>query len=130
MFRKIGNQPHRGNPSLKVVPRIFAMLTVIYPIDIMMVRLTPILRFNTSTLPSILNKLGEHWVEQSLWEIKKSLVTLPMRICILPFIKAIMGMTTSLSGLMVCHSPKRQCSIVTLARILYLALKDSLPSGV
>ena len=28
-----------------------------------------------STLPNILNRFGEHWVGQSLWAIRKSLVT-------------------------------------------------------
>lgn len=48
---------------------------------------------------------------------------MPIGICILPSIKAIMGMTTAPSGLLVCHSPKWQCSISTLTAMLYLALK-------
>ena len=39
-----------------------------------------------------------------------------------------MGIATALGGLIMCHSPKWQCSISTLAGMLYLALKVSLPS--
>ena len=62
--------------------------------------------------------------------IRKSLVILPMGISIPPSMKAIMRMTMAPIGLLVYHSSKQQCSNLTLARILYLALKVSLFLGV
>ena len=47
-----------------------------------------------------------------------------------PFMKAIMGITTSPICLLVYHSPNLQCSMVTPAGMVYLALKVSLPSSV
>ena len=57
-------------------------------------------------------------------------MTLPTGICIPPSIKTIMGITMAPFGLLVCHSPKWQCSISTLVGMLYLALKAYLFSGV
>ena len=62
--------------------------------------------------------------------MRKSLVTLPMRIRILPLIKAIIGMTTTSGGLLTNHSPNSQCLSSTLSRILYFSLNAAMPLGV
>ena len=46
-----------------------------------------------------------------------------------PSIKVVVGITTACPNLKTCYSLKRQCSIVILGGMLYLALKASIPSG-
>lgn len=83
-----------------------------------------------SSLLRTLNRLVEYWVGQNLKLMRKSLVTLPMGICIPPLIKAIMGMRIALGGLLIDHFPYSQCLNSTPSRILYFSLKVAMPSGV
>ena len=62
--------------------------------------------------------------------MRKSLVTLPMGICIPPSIKAIMGRRIASGGLLTDHFPYSPCLNSTPSRILYFSLKVAMPSGV
>ena len=58
-------------------------------------------------------------------------MTLPIRISIPPFMKAIIGIITEPESLfMTNHLPNSQCQSSTPLGILYLALKAAMPSGV
>lgn len=83
-----------------------------------------------SSLLRTLNRLGDYWVGQSLKLMRKSLVTLPMGICIPPSIKAIMGRRIASGGLLTNHFPYSQCLNSTPSRILYFSLKVAMPSRV
>ena len=70
-----------------------------------MVRFRFILSFKASILSNTLNMFGAHRVRESLKNLRKFLVKVPIGMVIPPSMKAIIGMTTSPVFLSLNHSP-------------------------
>ena len=72
---------------------------------------------------------GAHCMGDSLKNLRKFLVRVPIGMVIPPSMKAIIGMTTYPIFLSSTHSPWAAYLMPTLSGILYLALNFSIPSS-
>ena len=93
------------------------------------VNLNPIFSFKASTQPRILNTWTTHWMGASRKYLRQSLITGPIGILIPPSRKAIIGITTSPSHLIICHSPSLQYLKPTLLGILQSVMNFSIASS-
>ena len=118
-----------GYLDLRYYPCPFILFRLYIQFTSWWVRFRFILSFKTSILLNTLNMFGAHRVGESLKNLRKFLVRIPIGMVIPPSMKAIIGMTTSPVFLSLNHSPWAAYLTPTFGGMLHLVLKFFIPSS-